>query len=234
MTCYVYWIHREVHTNPSEEGYVGITSEFDKRMWKHFKSPSNPHLARALQRYDDIKKDIIWSGTRDECKLVEFLLRPELCIGWNVNRGGDMPPILSELSQFDEIKTKISNTLKSKNANPYSVNTHSPEAIAKRRAAAKVAARKWVHNPETGEARQIRTALGETIPDGWKLGKKHITLVRKNIRGIDYYCNAKTWVVTAPDGVTTKVASLKTWCRENGYKFYDVYNSKNGWKAMKI
>jgi predicted GIY-YIG superfamily endonuclease len=42
MTCYVYWIHREVHTDPSSEGYIGITSEFDKRMWSHFKNPETP------------------------------------------------------------------------------------------------------------------------------------------------------------------------------------------------
>lgn len=233
MTCYVYWIHREVHTDPSSEGYIGITSEFDKRMWRHFKNPNNTHLKRALQKYDDVKKDILWEGSREECLLSEFFLRPEVGIGWNISRGGGMPPNISELPQIDEIKKQISITLKSKNANPYSVNTHSHEAITKRKETARLAARRWVHNPSTGEAKQIRTALGETVPDGWMFGRKYVAPVHKNVRGVDYYCNAKTWLVTSPDGITTKVASLKTWCRENGHKFYDVYNSKNGWKAIK-
>lgn len=235
MTCCVYWIHREVHTDPSSEGYIGISSEVDKRMWKHFKNPDNIHLKRALQKYDDVKKDILWEGSREECLLSEFFLRPEVGIGWNIIRGGGMPPNITELPQFDEIKKKISTTLKSKKANPYaSVNMNSPEAIAKRKEAARLAARKWVHNPSTGEAKQIRTALGETVPDGWVFGKKYVAPVYKNVRGVDYYCNSKTWVVTSPDGITSKVVSLKTWCRENGYKFYDVYNSKNGWKAIKV
>ena len=158
MTCYVYWIHRDVHTDPSSDGYVGVTNEFDRRILTHFRKPENKHLANALKKYDDVKKDIIWEGTREECLLAEFLLRPEIGIGWNINIGGGMPPKITDLPQINEIKDKISTTLKAKNANPYSENTHSPEARAKRRARAKHDVRKWVHNPLTGEAKQIRTA----------------------------------------------------------------------------
>jgi hypothetical protein len=233
MTCYVYWIHREVHTDPTTEGYIGITTEFDRRMWKHFRNPSNIHLARALQKYDDIKKDILWEGSRDECLLSEFFLRPDVGIGWNINRGGGMPPLLTELPQFDDIRQQISDTLKRKKIPPNLERLHSPEAIAKRRETAKQSARKWIYNPETGEAKQIRTALGEGVPDGWKLGKKYVQPVKASVRGVDYHCNAKVWEVTTPEGTTTQVSSLKTWCRENGYNFYEVYNSKNGWSTKK-
>ena len=72
-----------------------------------------------------------------------------------------------------EIGNKISNTLKQKGINPYSKNTHSPEAIAKRKKAVqntwKDSPKRWYHHPELN--RVLRLTDDETVPEGFVKGR---------------------------------------------------------------
>lgn len=43
--------------------------------------------------------------------------------------------------------------------------------------------------------------------------------------------NALTWEITDPIGNKYRITGLRHWCRENGYSFYQVYNSTGGWSA---
>jgi hypothetical protein len=45
--------------------------------------------------------------------------------------------------------------------------------------------------------------------------------------------NSLSWTVTMPTGETLNIVALRAWTRNNNYNFYDVYNSKNGWKTVK-
>lgn len=223
---YVYWIHRHQHTDPYVDGYVGISCNPASRFSRHRTSTQNPHLARALKMYDDIVFDIIHECvTREEAVQLEISYRPTKDIGWNLNIGGDDPP----RGHLDDpaVKMKISNSHKNRGTNPYSPNTHSPGAIAKRKAA--MAGRKFFYNPITGEV--IRTT---ECPEGWLPGRKPKKVECKKIRGQDYNCNVSQWIVVDPQGQSHTVNNLKLWCEERQVPYLRVYQSQCGWSAQKI
>lgn len=91
---YLYWIHRKGHKNILTEGYIGITCDLDKRFWKHnsdSKKDSQTIISRALKKYDDIEYTVLCVGGVDYITELEFKLRPNKGIGWNINIGGDKP-----------------------------------------------------------------------------------------------------------------------------------------------
>ena len=91
-THFVYWIHLDEHTDIESQGYVGVTSNPDKRLREHLKeslssTPKNIHLARAMTKYP-VKRTLIFQGTKIACYEMEFDLRPVRNIGWNIQKGG--------------------------------------------------------------------------------------------------------------------------------------------------
>jgi len=75
------------------DGYVGITNNFDRRIQFHLKyCYDNPHLKQAVSKYQDIVVDTVYEGTKQECQIKEFELRPSRLIGWNIAEGGGIPP----------------------------------------------------------------------------------------------------------------------------------------------
>ena len=246
---FIYWVKRKSYTDPYHEGYIGFSKDPQRRLQEHASPKNRSRVSASIRKYNDVEMVVLYEfEDAVEALRKERDLRPTKYIGWNVAPGGQIPP---DITDNAETKQKISATLKQRIAKgevkpPYKSNLHSPGAIAKRRHTAKESRRKWIHNPTSGEAKQLRVGFGETLPYGWEWGKKprsdiknreyriKLGIETKKCRNKDYMCNAKTWNVTTPDGETHIVSSLKTWCRENGYKFYDVYNSKNGWKVMKI
>lgn len=121
MTC-VYWIHTPEHTNIFEQGYVGVTGRFQRRIREHSKLNTNPHLAYAIKKYgwDNLVKEQVIIADEDYCLEMETKLRPKLSIGWNVVMGGGMPPLSKKgqglgktpwnkgLAWSDDIKQKLS------------------------------------------------------------------------------------------------------------------------------
>lgn len=90
---FLYWIHHKDHNDIKTQGYVGISSNFLKRIKTHLKNPKNKHLKNALKKYqNDIIFDIILEENKDFCLFLEEELRPEKNIGWNIAKGGGVPP----------------------------------------------------------------------------------------------------------------------------------------------
>ena len=78
--------------NPFVEGYVGVTSRsIEKRLKEHRKSNNNPHLKRSFAKYD-LSVEILEEDTSEYILLLEGLYRPHDGIGWNITKGGGVPP----------------------------------------------------------------------------------------------------------------------------------------------
>lgn len=216
---YVYWIKAAHHVNPKTEGYIGVSSNPLARYSKHKKVNINPKLKNAFDKYDT-QLVVLHEGNDKWCYNKEQEYRPNENIGWNIRPGGQYHV------HTDAIKQKISDTHKRKGTNPYSIeNTHSPQAIAKRRA--KMIEKKWYHNPLNPDQR----TLANTCPVGWVKGK--IPQKPKKIRGEDYICNVSSWKLTDPDGIEHSVYNLKKWCQDMGFPYLGSYNGKT-WRQWYI
>lgn len=103
---YVYWIRKYEHTEITSQGYVGITKNTKDR-WQAHKECKKAchHLENAIQKHgwDSLVKEIIFTGTFEECQLKEQELRPLPMIGWNIRAGGQSIGALADVS-----KAKIS------------------------------------------------------------------------------------------------------------------------------
>jgi group I intron endonuclease len=131
-TMSVYWIHHPNHTNIMSEGYVGITRNFKDRMRFHKMLKCNVYLANAIKKYgwDNLVKEVILVADKDYCIDIETKLRNTDKIGWNLTKGGGLPPIgkgkfikgqsswNKGISPSDATKKKISEAMKIVMQNP--------------------------------------------------------------------------------------------------------------------
>ncbi len=129
----VYWIHLpEVHTNPLNDGYIGISKDYKKRFKDHYAEiKHHPHykLSRALNKYKDIDIMVLHSGfTQDEALIIENIYRPLEKIGWNIAKGGGMPPSPKGKTLSSEHKLKISKSMEGKNKGRPSWNKGIPRS----------------------------------------------------------------------------------------------------------
>lgn len=84
----VYWIRYDAHDDPFNEGYVGITKQLDQRMKEH---RHNKILGSRLKK--GAKFEVLYENLdKEEACKIEEKYRPIERIGWNVNRGGNIPP----------------------------------------------------------------------------------------------------------------------------------------------
>ena len=95
--------------NPHKEGYVGVTSKTkEERLLDHSKgNRKRSKVRKAIDKYDDIGVIQLHAGTVSECLEHEANYRPDQNIGWNIAKGGGLPPMMNERTA-----KKISNTLK--------------------------------------------------------------------------------------------------------------------------
>lgn len=73
---YVYWIYESITDNIYSNGYIGITSRFKQRFYKH------------RSRFGGYFYQVIFTGSKEQAFALEKLLRPEANIGWNKAIGG--------------------------------------------------------------------------------------------------------------------------------------------------
>jgi len=221
MRCYVYWIKRKRHTNPEEEGYVGISNDPQRRFGEHHLSEFK--VGNAIRKYKDVEMIILHEcADRNEALLLESKYRPSNHIGWNVICGGGEPP----RNHLDEkTRNKISETLKNKGCSPYSSKTHSAETIAKSNKTKKEKKYKWFHDPKTLESFCLPT--NKEVPSNLVLGRipKKEKIIKEN-KG-----NTKQWKVVSPSGKTFYVENLKTWCKQKSIPYLATF--KNGWKGWR-
>ena len=79
LSCIVYWLHDETCLNVQEHGYVGISSQWWRRLAVHQRNKRFPA---------NFEWTIIFTGTRAQCLALEHQLRPTSGIGWNRSQGG--------------------------------------------------------------------------------------------------------------------------------------------------
>ena len=109
----VYWIRHPNHVDILSEGYVGITNNIDRRFKSHKNSNDCPILAEAVSKYgwDSLIKDVVIIGDKNYCEMMEYKLRTKERIGWNLNIGGNLPPVCKKGSKkrpmTDEHRKKI-------------------------------------------------------------------------------------------------------------------------------
>lgn len=106
----VYWIHHPEHTDMFSQGYIGVSKDLKKRWNDHAKRTGNLHLKRAIKKYgwDSLVKEVILVAEEAYCLMIEAKLRAEDKIGWNITKGGGMPPRFTKTGwkHTDEAKEK--------------------------------------------------------------------------------------------------------------------------------
>lgn len=95
----IYWIRLPEHTDPKNEGYVGVSKRYEDRLLDHYTSiqkgtHKNPHLVNAVKKYgwDSLIKETLYVGEESECYDIESTYRPSKAVGWNVAPGGHRGP----------------------------------------------------------------------------------------------------------------------------------------------
>jgi group I intron endonuclease len=115
---YVYWIRTEDQINYNIDGYIGVTSNLSLRKIQHKRMDgSSKHLYNAIKKHgwENLIIDVIWMHEDLEVILLaEELLRPTNKIGWNLVKGGGMPPSWEGKNHSIETKTKIGNAHRDK------------------------------------------------------------------------------------------------------------------------
>ena len=92
MYC-IYWIHLPEQNDILKEGYVGYTSNFNKRLCTHLTGNKNRnnHFKNAIKKYnwDLLIKEIIHDNlSLKDALIIENYYRPIQNIGWNSQKGG--------------------------------------------------------------------------------------------------------------------------------------------------
>lgn len=114
MNIYLYWIHYPEHTDPLTQGYIGITSDPDRRFKSHQSSSYNRMVKGAIKK--GAKMTILHEYDGHETALaIEETYRPDDRIGWNLVKGGGMPP---RHQNTPESRRRVSEQFKGKKQTP--------------------------------------------------------------------------------------------------------------------
>lgn len=123
----LYWIRHQDHTDMFNQGYIGVSKNVEKRWYDHKTYTENAHLKNAITKYgwDNLVKEVVLIADDDYCLDIEAKLRPTNQLGWNIVKGGGMPP--SSLGKkfgpmSEETKAKVSTAKKG--------HRHTPEIEA--------------------------------------------------------------------------------------------------------
>ena len=89
----IYWIKYLEHTDPFTDGYIGLTSQSLKdRFNDHKQNNKNKHLKNRCKQEKVEVICLMENLTQEEARKIEEIYRPSENIGWNINKGGDLPP----------------------------------------------------------------------------------------------------------------------------------------------
>lgn len=112
----VYWIHHPEHTDMFTQGYIGVSKDIKRRWGDHAKRTGNTHLLHAIKKYgwDSLVKEVILVAEEAYCLMIEAKLRAEDKIGWNITKGGGMPPHIDIWNKGRKIPQEELNNIKAK------------------------------------------------------------------------------------------------------------------------
>lgn len=82
-TCVLYWLYDDRCICPWRHGYIGVTVRLTNRLSAHRRSGHFPNF----------HCQILFTGSIIECAALEFKMRPNGMIGWNVGCGGNRKSI---------------------------------------------------------------------------------------------------------------------------------------------
>ena len=111
LTC-VYWIRKLEHTNIYTEGYVGVSTNVERRWREHItEARANRHpnsfLCNAINEHypDNLIFEIVYLSNENNCYNYEEMLRPKTNIGWNLHSGGPIGKMSEEGRKAISAKT---------------------------------------------------------------------------------------------------------------------------------
>jgi hypothetical protein len=87
----LYWIHYPDQKDPMLEGYIGITGDFHTRIETHSKYTKYAHIKNRIDS-GAIATILQENLTKEQAESLELVHRPEENIGWNIAKGGNIPP----------------------------------------------------------------------------------------------------------------------------------------------
>lgn len=90
-TYCLYWIHYPDQTSPESEGYIGITSDFSKRIQTHSRYTKYAHIKNRIDS-GAIVTILQENLSKEQAESLEAQYRPVENIGWNLAKGGNIPP----------------------------------------------------------------------------------------------------------------------------------------------
>ena len=197
-TMSVYWIHHPNHTNIMSEGYVGITKRFTRRMFEHKALTTNKYLSNAIKKYgwDNLVKEVILIANKDYCIDIEIKLRSNDAIGWNLVKGGGIPPINTRkgykmsvpawnkgISPSDATKKKISEAIKIVMQNPVRLEINRTARLGKQ------SPRKGVKLSEETKSKISLSKIGMPSPNkGNKYTKEQMNNLMQKMRNTFWIC----------------------------------------------
>ena len=85
----VYWVHYLEHTDPNTQGYIGVSTQLQKRILTHLQR--SPHVGNRIKA-GAVVTILHEVDSLTEAAVIEFNYRPTEHVGWNINKGGDVPP----------------------------------------------------------------------------------------------------------------------------------------------
>lgn len=100
-TYCLYWIHYPEQSSPESEGYIGITSDFSKRIQTHSRYTKYAHIKNRIES-GAIATILQENLTKEQAESLETQYRPEENIGWNIAKGGNIPP-----SRLGKVSPKV-------------------------------------------------------------------------------------------------------------------------------
>jgi hypothetical protein len=111
MSCSVYWIHHPDHTDIFTQGYIGVSANANKRFNDHKVRTQNQHLKNAINKYgwDTLVKEVVLVADKAYCLMIELKLRAEESLGWNIVKGGGMPPLTTRIGWNHTAEAKEKN-----------------------------------------------------------------------------------------------------------------------------
>jgi hypothetical protein len=98
----VYWLHDAEHESPHTDGYIGITGRLATRVRQH-----RGRKDGIGREHPEFQVTVLFKGTRKECQIMEYDLRPRPGIGWNISLGGNRGPPIGHYTCTEETKAKL-------------------------------------------------------------------------------------------------------------------------------
>lgn len=106
----VYWLHRYIDVDITQEGYVGVAAELADRIYNHICiARNNTHNNKQLQELilsGELVVTILFYGSYQDCFNREKRLRPRKHIGLNIAAGGKGGPNTLGMKMSEEFKQK--------------------------------------------------------------------------------------------------------------------------------